>query len=396
MQDIIALKVPKTLSKLRSFIGSINQLAKFMKGTQELVAAFRDSHTASNKLKFHWTEVQSKAFEELKQKVAQITQNYHYNPKRETRLKCDARKMGLGACLEQKLADGTWVPIFFASRQLNPQEMKYSTNELELLAVVWSTYHFRYYLYGNRFELITDHKALLSALRNNRANKTYQSRLIRWVDKLLPFDFTVNHLAGKEMGLTNYLSRDASGEPEPVSNCDEKFVVASMHNFFSACDFISQPNILKSNPTSKALKTNFIGSQMKSKPVSTSKSGRKLKLSRTLRISNTNKLVMIKAKLRKVVKILSTELDFAKKKTTSKAVTMIHNSRSASKLLQKYHLIKTNLQNGRFLSLENFSLESFINFAISTISNNRQSNSVPRNNPTTILAPIKVFQPWKF
>ena len=123
VQDIIALKIPKTLSKLRSFIGSINQLAKFMKGTQELVAAFRDSLTASNKLKFHWTEVQSKAFEELKQKVAQITQNYHYNPKNETRLKCDASKMGLGACLEQKLADGTWVPISFASRQSNPQEI---------------------------------------------------------------------------------------------------------------------------------------------------------------------------------------------------------------------------------------------------------------------------------
>ena len=90
-----------------------------------------------------------------------------------------------------------------------------------MLAVVWSTYHYRYYLYGNKFELITDHKALLSALRNNRANKTYQSRLVRWVDKLLPFDFTINHLAGSEMGMTDYLSRDASGEPEPVSPYDE-------------------------------------------------------------------------------------------------------------------------------------------------------------------------------
>ena len=86
---------------------------------------------------------------------------------------------------------------------MNTQEVKYSTSELELLAVVWSTYHYRYYLYGNRFKLITDHKALLSALRNNRANKTYQSRLVRWVDKLLPFDFEVEHLAGSEMGMTD-------------------------------------------------------------------------------------------------------------------------------------------------------------------------------------------------
>ena len=101
--------------------------------------------------------------------------------------------------------------------------------------------------------MITDHKVILSALRNNRANKTYQSRLVRWVDKLLPFDFTVNHLAGKEMGMTDYLSREASGEPEPVSNYDEKFVVASIKNFFSACNTI-KPNCDKPKTTSKTQK----------------------------------------------------------------------------------------------------------------------------------------------
>ena len=133
---------------------------------------------------------------------------------------------------------GVWVPISFATRQLNSPETNYSTSELELLAVVRSTYHSHYYIYGNRFELVTDHKALLSALNNNRANKCYQSRLVRWVDKLLPFDFTVKHLAGSEMGITDYLSRDASGEPEKESVFDEKFVVASVQNFFNACNYI--------------------------------------------------------------------------------------------------------------------------------------------------------------
>ena len=130
--------------------------------------------------------------------MAAITQNFHYWAKRKTRRKCDASKQGLGVCLEQGIEPGVWVSISFASRQLNSQEAKYSTSELELLAVVWSTYHFRYYLYGNRFELGTDHKALLSSLNNNRANKCYQSRSVRWVDKLLPFDFSVTHLAGSD------------------------------------------------------------------------------------------------------------------------------------------------------------------------------------------------------
>ena len=145
--------------------------------------------------------MQQKAFEDIKEAVANVTMNHHYSTSRKTRLKCDASKLGLGATLEQEVEQDKWVPIAFASRQLNAQELKYSTSELELLAVVWSTYHFRYYLYGTRFTLLTDHKALLSALKNNRANKTYQSRLVRWVDKLLPFDFDVSHFAGENMGL---------------------------------------------------------------------------------------------------------------------------------------------------------------------------------------------------
>ena len=107
-------------------------MSKFIDGAKDLTSQFRDSLTKTNKDKFYWTEVQSKAFYSLLDKVANITKNYHYSPNRPTRLKCDASKAGLGACLEQQLKDNSWVPISFASRQLIPQEVKYSTSELEL------------------------------------------------------------------------------------------------------------------------------------------------------------------------------------------------------------------------------------------------------------------------
>ena len=58
---------------------------------------------------------------------------------------------------------------------LNNHDSKYSTNELELLGVVWATEHFKNYLYGAEFEIVTDHKALLSALNANQSNKTMQA-----------------------------------------------------------------------------------------------------------------------------------------------------------------------------------------------------------------------------
>ena len=128
--------------------------------------------------KFIWTAEHENCFIEIENRIANATANSHYNPQLETRVKCDASRSGLGAALEQLTVDG-WKPIAFASRFLNSCEERYSVNELELLGVVWSTEHFKNYLYGKHFKVITDHRALLSIMKENRSNKSYNSRLTR-------------------------------------------------------------------------------------------------------------------------------------------------------------------------------------------------------------------------
>ena len=76
---------------------------------------------------------------------------------------CDASTTGLGAALEQFSLEG-WAAAAYASRFLNSLEEKYSVNELELLGVVWAIEHFKYYLYGKYFTVITDHQVLISPL----------------------------------------------------------------------------------------------------------------------------------------------------------------------------------------------------------------------------------------
>ena len=93
----------------------------------------------------------SVAFEEIKKAVSNIALLNYYDPSKETRVKCDASHSGLGATLDQWSDQNEWVPIAFASRYLNCQEKKYSTNELELLAVVWAVDCFKHYLLGKEF-----------------------------------------------------------------------------------------------------------------------------------------------------------------------------------------------------------------------------------------------------
>ena len=130
------------------------------------------------------------------------------------------------------------MAIAYASRFLNSLEEKYSVNELELLGVVWAIEHFKYYLYGKHFTVITDHQALISALNASQRSKTSQSRLIRWIDRLIPFHFDIKHLAGNKMGLIDYMSRNPIGLAIPPSEYDEEFVVASINSFINNLEMI--------------------------------------------------------------------------------------------------------------------------------------------------------------
>ena len=97
-----------------------------------------------------------------------------------------------------------------ASRFLTYFEQKYSINELELLAVVWAIKNSGNYVYGIQFEAIPDHKALTAFLKGNRTNKTYSSKLTRWVDRLLPSQSSVTHSPGRTLRMVDCLSRHPS------------------------------------------------------------------------------------------------------------------------------------------------------------------------------------------
>ena len=153
-------------------------------------------------------------------------------------MKCDASHNGLGAALEQEVEGDVWVPIAFASHFLKDQEKKYSTNDLEFLAIVWSCEHFRNYLFSNHFVVLTDHKVIISALKTNRGNKTHQSSSTRWVDRLLSFDFDIFHISGCKLGIVEYLSRVPSFEAPRPSSFDKQYVVKCNSRFFDACNFL--------------------------------------------------------------------------------------------------------------------------------------------------------------
>ena len=171
-----------------------------------LTCEFRKSLKLCNKRKSIWNESQTAAFRKILDLIAEVTDLFLYDPAKKTHVNCDASHSSLGACLEQETDTGLWVPILFASRFPNSAEPKYNTNEFEFLAVVWACKHFRTYLLGNKFEILTVHKTIILALKEHSGSKPYQSPLTRWAGRLLPFDYDIRHVPGVTLGMADYLN----------------------------------------------------------------------------------------------------------------------------------------------------------------------------------------------
>ena len=137
---ILALEAPKTLRKLRSILGSVHYIGKFVSNLAQISHPIRPLLKKSSRCL--WTAEHENCFNEIKTRIANSTANSYYNPQLETHVKCDASRSGLGAALEQLTVDG-WKPIAFASLFLNSCEERYSENELKLLGVVWSIEYFK-------------------------------------------------------------------------------------------------------------------------------------------------------------------------------------------------------------------------------------------------------------
>ena len=81
----------------------------------------------------------------------------------------------------------------YASRQLQPHEVKYPLHDLELAAVVFALKVWRHYLFGERFKLYTDHKSLKYLYSQKELNLRQQ----RWMDTICTFDFEILYHPGK-------------------------------------------------------------------------------------------------------------------------------------------------------------------------------------------------------
>ena len=145
------------------------------------------------------------AFRRLKQLVAEATALKIPDHNKKFTLITDCSDKGAGAVLTQE-EKGTRIPVTYFHYTLTPAEVRYTTPDKELLAVVLAVLKFRLYL-AKRFNLITDHQAVHWLTGMNIHDE--RGRRGRWIEFLQNFDIHLIHRSrnSPELSMADYLSR---------------------------------------------------------------------------------------------------------------------------------------------------------------------------------------------
>ena len=196
--------LPKTKRQLRSFLGAASYYRKFVKGYASMSSVLSPATSKPAPSVVGWTEERLEAFNSIKVCLVNICVLTIPSQEDVFVLHTDASGAGIGATLNV-IRDGEERPAAYFSRQLQGAQRRYSATELEGLAIFKSVHFFSHFLYGRRFSVVADHKALVSFLHSRVLNK----RLHGWMLQLLEFDFTITYRPGTLNQDADALSRQA-------------------------------------------------------------------------------------------------------------------------------------------------------------------------------------------
>ena len=205
IQHIKDLKPPTNKAELQSVLGMLNYSKKFCRRYSEIARPLYA--LLRKKSHFAWSQECEDSFQKLKESL--ITSPVLAfpdveDPHNSYELTLDGSKFAFGAHLSQMIKGKRRIIAYF-SRKIPEHKTVWSQTQLEFETLYQALKHFEIYLRGAKtFRVITDCLPLLSITKI--FSKT-SSAVIRKLQYLACFKFTIHHISGKANSLADGLSR---------------------------------------------------------------------------------------------------------------------------------------------------------------------------------------------
>jgi hypothetical protein len=178
------------VKQLRSFIGFVSFHRKFSFNFAAKVAPL--NALLRKDVPYVWSEACESAFQTTKEALCTTPVLMFPNMNRDFIVTTDASLHSLGYVLSQLDDSNVEHPIYYSGRALLEREKRWSTSEVECLALVEALKQFRVYLSHRPFKIFTDHISLVYLNRLKEAN----GKLFRWSLFTQSLNFTVHHKPG--------------------------------------------------------------------------------------------------------------------------------------------------------------------------------------------------------
>ena len=122
---------------------------------------------------------------------------------------CDSSRAGLRCVLMQ-----SGRVVAYGSHQLKNHEQNYPTHDMEMAAVLFALKIWRHYLFGEKFEVYSDHKSLKYIFTQRDLNMRQRG----WMEFLEDYDFTLHYHPGKANVVADTLSRKSRGALDSIAS----------------------------------------------------------------------------------------------------------------------------------------------------------------------------------
>src|SRR6201990_3294413 len=211
---------PETQRQMTQFLGMITFYHRFIPSAAKLLTpltALLKGKRRGQSTKVTWSDAARQTFSDAKSALAEATLLVFPQESAPTRLQVDASEVAVGGVLQQCQND-IWVPLAFFSKKLQPAETRYSAFSRELLAMYLATKHFRYFLEGRSFHILTDHKPITFAMQSR--NERHSPREARHLEFVSQFTTDIRHIHGVDNHTADALSRIEINASSPLSPVD--------------------------------------------------------------------------------------------------------------------------------------------------------------------------------
>ena len=210
IEAIQILKPPTMIKGCQSFAGMVNFVSLFCPEHQKLLKPIYDLTRKGRQ--FLWEKEQQQAFAEIKCRLQRPPVLHLPDRHGCFQLYSDTSKFATGSALYQ-IQNGQPRLIAYASKRMPEAAKNYSITELEMCGLAMNITTFSHLLKKVDFDAIVDHLAITHIMRSKAEPAT--TRIKRLLELLSPYSFNLYYIKGKDMVLSNFLSRQKTDESNP-------------------------------------------------------------------------------------------------------------------------------------------------------------------------------------